>query len=152
MLDGIGPEDHWLGVWGADPLPEEGEAASIVDGALRGEKVFCSGAGGSHRALVIARNGDKRELVYVDLEHDVKIDRSWYRARGMRASESHRVEFHGARILATLQPLNREPWLSGDAIRTAAASAESSMPRHTRPTTTSPPSPRPTTSERWRPA
>ena len=42
----------------------------------------------------------------------------------MRASESHRVAFHGAPALAVLgEPgeLVREPWLSGDAIRTAAA-------------------------------
>jgi hypothetical protein len=62
-LDGIDPEDHWVGVWGADPLPDDGEAARIVNTELHGEKVFCSGAGGLHRALVIARNADKRELV-----------------------------------------------------------------------------------------
>ena len=42
----------------------------------------------------------------------------------MRASESHRVRFHGAPVLAVLgEPgeLGREPWFSRDAIRTAAA-------------------------------
>ncbi|MDA0168370.1 hypothetical protein OJ998_04660 [Solirubrobacter taibaiensis] len=116
-LDGIDPEDHWLGVWGADPAPNEGEPAHIVDNELHGTKVFCSGAGGLTRALVIA----KGTLVYVDLSHNVEIDKSWYRGGGMRASESHRVNFEGARIVATLSPLTQEPYLSGDAIRTAAA-------------------------------
>ena len=42
----------------------------------------------------------------------------------MRASESHRVRFRGAPVLAVLgEPgeLGREPWFSRDAIRTAAA-------------------------------
>jgi hypothetical protein len=119
-LDGIDPKDHWLGVWGADPAPGEGEPAAVVDGALHGVKVFCSGAGGLDRALVIARDGDRRSLVYVDLQ-DAEVDRSWYRAGGMRASESHRVVFCGAEVLATLGDLMREPWFSRDAIRTAAA-------------------------------
>ena len=115
-LDGIDPEDHLLGVWGADPAPHEGEPARIEGDRLHGAKVFCSGAGGLDRALVIARG----TLVYVDFADDVEIDTTWYRAHGMRASESHRVVFHGARIVAKLSPLTREPWFSGDAIRTAA--------------------------------
>lgn len=117
QLDGIDPEDHWLGVWGADPAPGEGDPAQIDKDRLTGTKVFCSGAGGLTRALVIA----KGTLVYVDLQEDVEVDTTWYRAGGMRASESHRVHFHGAPILATLTPLTTEPYLSGDAIRTAAA-------------------------------
>ena len=116
-LDGIDPEDHWLGVWGADPAADEGEPARIEHDALYGTKVFCSGAGGLTRALVIARG----TLVYVDLSEGVTVDKSWYRGGGMRASESHRVHFDGARVLATLTPLTTEPYLSGDAIRTAAA-------------------------------
>jgi hypothetical protein len=116
-IDGIDPEDHVLGVWGADPAPDEGEPAEIRDDGLHGTKVFCSGAGGLTKALVIARG----TLVLVDLEHGVEVDTSWYRAMGMRASESHRVHFHGARIDATLTPLTTEPYFSGDAIRTAAA-------------------------------
>jgi hypothetical protein len=117
--DGIDPQDHWLGVWGANPAPGEGEGepASIENGAIRGTKVFCSGAGGLDRALVTASG----RLVYVDLASNVEIDRTWYRAGGMRASESHRVTFHGATVLATLGDLVREPYFSRDAIRTAAA-------------------------------
>jgi hypothetical protein len=119
-LDGLDPADHLLGVWGADPLPDEGTAAYVEDGRLHGEKVFCSGAGGLDRALVIARG----ELVLVALEDDtVEIDTTWYRSHGMRASESHRVVFHGAPVLAVLGgpgELGREPWFGRDAIRTTA--------------------------------
>jgi hypothetical protein len=116
-LDDIDPGNHWLGVWGADPAPSEGEPAHISNNELHGTKVFCSGAGGLTRALVIA----KGTLVYVDLSSNVEVDKRWYRGGGMRASESHRVTFKGARIVATLSPLTTEPYLSGDAIRTAAA-------------------------------
>jgi hypothetical protein len=115
-LEDIDPEEHLLGVWGADPTPDEGEAARIEGEALHGSKVFCSGAGGLDRALVMV----KGTLVYVDLHDDVTVDKSWYRAGGMRASESHRVHFHGTRILATLQPLTTQPYFARDAIRTAA--------------------------------
>ena len=115
-LEGIDPEEHLLGVWGADPAPHEGEAARIENDRLHGSKVFCSGAGGLDRALVIA----KGTLVYVDLHDNVTVDKRWYRAGGMRASESHLVHFHGAPIVATLQPLTTQPFFARDAIRTAA--------------------------------
>ena len=90
-LDGIDPADDLLGVWGADPAPGEGEPAHIAGDELHGTKVFCSGAGGLTKALVLT----KGTLVLVDLESNVEIDRTWWRAMGMRASESHRVHFHG---------------------------------------------------------
>jgi len=118
-----------LGVWGADPAAGEGEPARLVETdaglGLTGEKVFCSGAGGLQRALVLARREEPGppSLVYVDLA-DVEVDRTWYRAGGMRASESHRVRFRDTPVLAVLGApgeLGREPWFSRDAIRTAAA-------------------------------
>jgi alkylation response protein AidB-like acyl-CoA dehydrogenase len=121
--------DLLIGVWGADPAPGEGPPARIertTDGecVLQGVKTFCSGAGGVQRALVIARDErEARRLVYVDSSRAVRIDRSWYRASGLRASESHRVEFHDTPIVAILggeDELMREPWFSRDAIRTAA--------------------------------
>lgn len=92
---------------------------------LVGVKLFCSGAGGVDRALVLARAETPGPplLAYVDLSREVEIDRGWYRGAGMRASESHRVIFHGAPVLAVLgEPgeLSREPWFGRDAIRTAA--------------------------------
>ena len=75
---------------------------------------------------MLARSDDPGppSLAYVDLSAGTEIDRSWYRAGGMRASESHRVRFDRAPVLAVLgEPgeLGREPWFSRDAIRTAAA-------------------------------
>jgi alkylation response protein AidB-like acyl-CoA dehydrogenase len=130
-LDGVRRGELLLGVWGADPGPGEGEAAAIVHGGgageaavLSGVKTFCSGAGGVERALVVARDGDgSRRLVYVDVTESISIDRGWYRASGLRASESHRVEFHEAPVLATLGEVNetvREPWFARDAVRTSA--------------------------------
>jgi len=117
-LDGIDPGDDLLGVWGADPAPNEDEPAYIENDRLHGTKTFCSGAGGLTKALVIA----KGTLVLVDLDDDhIEIDRTWYRAMGMRASESHKVHFHGAPIEATLTPLTTQPYLAFDAVRTAAA-------------------------------
>lgn len=119
-----------LGVWGADPRPEEGEPARVVGTAgglaLEGVKVLCSGAGGLDRALVLARGDEPGAplLAYVDLSSGVHVDRGWYSGAGMRASESHRVAFDGAAVLAVLGTpgeLGREPWFGRDAIRTAAS-------------------------------
>jgi alkylation response protein AidB-like acyl-CoA dehydrogenase len=117
-----------LGVWGADPIPGEGEPARLADGpegpTLSGVKTFCSGSTGLDRALVLVR-GDAPGpplLAYVDLSSGVKIDTSWFKGAGMRASESHRVVFDCAPVLAVLgEPgeLLREPYFSRDAVRTA---------------------------------
>lgn len=117
-----------IGVWGADPTRGEGPPARIEqdEGALvlRGVKTFCSGAGGVQRALVVARDDHgARRAAYVDVTDSVRIDRSWYRASGLRSSESHRVEFCDTPVLAILggeDELMREPWFSRDAVRTAA--------------------------------
>jgi alkylation response protein AidB-like acyl-CoA dehydrogenase len=118
-----------LGVWGADPAPGEGPAARVERDAagnlvLQGVKTFCSGAGGVQRALVIVRDGPGvRRLAYVDVTDRVRIDRGWYRASGLRSSESHRVEFAATTVLALLggeDELMREPWFSRDAVRTAS--------------------------------
>ncbi len=129
-LDGIGDGELLLGVWGADPGAGEGEPARIARGAhggdlvLSGVKTFCSGAGGVQRALVVARDEDgARRLVYVDVTSAISIDREWYRASGLRASESHRVEFQETPVLAILGEPNetvREPWFARDAVRTSA--------------------------------
>jgi alkylation response protein AidB-like acyl-CoA dehydrogenase len=128
-LEGVRAGELLLGVWGADPAPGEGPPARIERDAegelvLRGVKTFCSGAGGIQRALVVARDETgARRLAYVDVTRSVRIDREWYRASGLRSSESHRVEFQDAPVLAVLgeqDELMREPWFARDAIRTAA--------------------------------
>jgi alkylation response protein AidB-like acyl-CoA dehydrogenase len=120
-----------LGVWGADPIPGEGIPARLVKTkggySLEGVKTFCSGATGIDRALVAVRAPMEAPpslplLAYVDLSEGVKIDDGWFKASGMRSSESHRVVFDGAPVLAVLgEPgeLVREPYFGRDAIRTA---------------------------------
>ncbi|UJA21186.1 hypothetical protein HJD18_13820 [Thermoleophilia bacterium SCSIO 60948] len=118
-----------VGVWGGDPPPGTREPAWIDrSGAvpvLRGAKDFCSGAGGVELALVLAR-GDAPGPPSIALVEatDAEIDRGVFAAHGMRASESHRVVFDGAPLLAVLgEPgeIARDPWFSGDAMRTAAS-------------------------------
>jgi alkylation response protein AidB-like acyl-CoA dehydrogenase len=119
------------GVWGGDPAPGEGPPATIVTAAsgevLRGVKTFCSGAGGLHRALILARDpsGAPPAAVWIDLTDDrVEIDESWYRSHGLRASVSHRVVFHDVPVLARFgEPgaLAAQPWFARDALRTAAS-------------------------------
>ena len=120
-----------LGVWGADPIPGEGIPARLVKTngrySLEGVKTFCSGATGLDRALVAVRApagepAGSPLLAYVDLSEGVEIDDGWFKASGMRASESHRVVFEGAAVLAVLGDpgeLVREPYFGRDAIRTA---------------------------------
>jgi alkylation response protein AidB-like acyl-CoA dehydrogenase len=119
------------GVWGGNPIPGEGPPAEIVQTpageVLRGVKTFCSGAGGLHRALVLAADGDgPPSAVWIDLtdEAHVEVDTGWYRSYGLRASVSHRVVFHDAPVIARFGPpgaLTAHPWFSRDALRTAAS-------------------------------
>jgi hypothetical protein len=127
-LAAVAAGDLRLGVWGADPIPGEGDPARLVryrsGPKLTGVKTFCSGSTGLDRALVLV-GGDAPGpplLAYVDLSSGVEIDTGWFQGAGMRASESHRVVFDGASVLAVLgKPgeLVREPFFSRDAIRTA---------------------------------
>ena len=113
-----------IGVWGADPAPGEGPPARLAEGRVEGVKVFCSGAGGVDRALVTVEGGAGAPLAaYVNVTERAEIDRAWFRGGGLRASESHRVVFRGAPVVAILgEPgeLGRDPAFSLDAMRTAA--------------------------------
>jgi hypothetical protein len=129
-LAAVAAGERLLGVWGADPGPGEGEPARLEKtGAgifLRGAKTFCSGAGGVDAVLVMvgSDDGEAPSLVLLDCGAEVEVDRGWYRAAGLRASESHRVVFHDAPVTAVLGgpgELARDPWFSRDAMRTAAS-------------------------------
>jgi alkylation response protein AidB-like acyl-CoA dehydrogenase len=131
-LEAVAAGELLLGIWGADPIPGEGEPARLVETrsgpVLEGVKTFCSGSTGLDRALVAVRNASGAPepplLAYVDLEEGVEVDRAWFRGSGLRSSESHRIVFRGTRILAVLgEPgeLVREPYFSRDAIRTAVS-------------------------------
>jgi hypothetical protein len=128
-LAAVSAGERLLGVWGADPSPGEGDPARLVETdaglVLRGLKTFCSGAGGVDAAMVMVGNDDGKPpaLVLLDCGAEVEVDRSWYRAAGLRASESHRVFFDDAPVTAVLGDpgeLARDPWFSRDAMRTAA--------------------------------
>jgi alkylation response protein AidB-like acyl-CoA dehydrogenase len=95
---------------------------------LRGVKTFCSGAGGLHRALVLARSpeGGPPLSVWIDLTDGrrVEVDETWYRSRGLVGSVSHRVVFHDAPVIARLGSagaISAQPWFARDALRTAAS-------------------------------
>src|SRR6201999_901619 len=129
-LAAVAAGDRLLGVWGADPGPGEGDPARLHETSaglvLRGAKTFCSGAGGVDAAMVVvgSDDGSPPALVLLDCGEALEIDRDWYRAAGLRASESHRVVFHDAPVTAVLgEPgeLARDPWFSRDAMRTAAS-------------------------------
>jgi alkylation response protein AidB-like acyl-CoA dehydrogenase len=131
-LAAVAAGERLVGVWGGDPVPGEGPPAAVVatdqGEVLRGVKTFCSGAGGVHRALVLARGADAGPpvAVWIDVadRRRVEIDESWYRAHGLVASVSHRVVFHDAPVLARLgQPgaIAAQPWFGRDALRTAAS-------------------------------
>ena len=71
-----------------------------------------------------ATTASRRRWSWSSAASEVEVDRSWYRAAGLRASESHRVVFHDAPVTAVLgEPgeLARDPWFSRDAMRTAAS-------------------------------
>lgn len=129
-LSAVARGELLLGLWGADPVDGEGPPARLVEtgGGLtvEGVKTFCSGSTGLQRALVAVRDAEGSGpplLVYVDLE-DAEVDRGWFRGSGMRASESHRVVFHGSPVLAVLGgpgELVREPYFSRDAVRTSVS-------------------------------
>src|SRR5918997_1709528 len=83
-LASVGAGELRLGVWGADPIPGEGNPARLVDGGdgatITGVKTFCSGSTGLDRALVLVR-GDAPGpplLAYVDLSSGVEIDPGWF--------------------------------------------------------------------------
>ncbi len=131
------------GVWGGDPVGDEGPAATVIsagDGeVLRGVKTFCSGAGGLQRALVLGRgpDGGPPISVWVDVSDRsrVEIDERWSRARGLVASVSHRVIFHDAPVIAPIGlpgAISAHPWFGRDALRTAATwagMADTAVPR-----------------------
>ncbi|MFW7266454.1 acyl-CoA dehydrogenase [Gluconacetobacter sp. Hr-1-5] len=91
-----------LGVWGADgPHPLRGFGAG---GRLRleGEKIFASGLGLVHFAVVTLRDGNDDDgpsrLALVDVSDGARQDLSAWKASGMRATASGRFDFTGQEI------------------------------------------------------
>lgn len=120
------------GVWGGGPRPGEGSEATVQPAGsgevVTGVKTFCSGAGGLHRALILARDPQAEAPVaaWIDLTDSdtVTVDEDWFRGAGMRASVSHRVVFDHAPVMARFGApgaLTEQPWFARDALRTAAS-------------------------------
>ncbi|MFT8776640.1 MAG: hypothetical protein ABF893_08290 [Gluconacetobacter liquefaciens] len=119
-----------LGVWGADgPRPLRGFGAG---GRLRleGEKIFASGLGLVHFAVVTLRDGNDDDgpsrLALVDVSDSARQDLSAWKASGMRATASGRFDFTGLEIDAghlVGQPGDymREPYFEGGIWRYCAA-------------------------------
>ena len=75
-LEAVAAGELLLGVWGADPIPGEGQPARLAETeagpVLEGVKTFCSGSPGLDRALVAVRDTDGAPgpplLAYVNLK------------------------------------------------------------------------------------
>lgn len=130
LRDAIAGGEVALGVWGAEPGPNDGPPA-VLDAAgstVTGAKTFCSGAGHVDFAIVLVRRRDGAPPtlpVVIDARDPecVQIDRGWFASPALAESHSHRVVFDRAPVVATLGEegtLTAEPWFSGDALRSTA--------------------------------
>lgn len=122
-----------FGVWNTE-VPSSGVHLEPLPGGryrLRGAKTFCSGAGHVARPFVSgALPGGGWQLCVVpmdraDVQAHVEVDPSWWRAEGMRASASYRVDFTGAELdaddlVGAPGDYLREPHFNGGAVRFAA--------------------------------
>jgi alkylation response protein AidB-like acyl-CoA dehydrogenase len=102
---------------------ESAPSAPVADGG--GQRLTPSEISslGERRSDPVAPPPGGRRLAYVDTSEGVEIDRDWYRASGLRSSESHRVEFVDTPVLALLggeNELVRQPLFARDGVRTAA--------------------------------
>jgi alkylation response protein AidB-like acyl-CoA dehydrogenase len=86
-------DGHLFGVWNTEPEPG---GLVLAEGALRGAKSFASGAGHVTRPLVTARLADgRRQMLVVPLALGERADLADWRAQGMRATATGRVDFTG---------------------------------------------------------
>ncbi len=117
-----------FGIWNT----EAGDGVTLEPSGGRtyrmaGAKTFASGAGIVARAIVPGRRPDggwQMTLVPID-RVETLADPSWWRPIGMRGSASFKVDFTGVEIgrddlLGVPGDYQRQPWLSGGAIRFAA--------------------------------
>ncbi|MGH2903050.1 MAG: hypothetical protein ACRDK7_05620 [Solirubrobacteraceae bacterium] len=104
------------------PIADGGEKRPPASSEMSSLGERRSGLVGERRSDPAAPPGVRR-LVYVDTSEGVRIDRTWYRASGLRSSESHRVVFVDTPVLALLggeNELARQPFFARDGVRTAA--------------------------------
>lgn len=120
---------HLFGVWNTEIPSEAVRLGAMPGGRMRmeGAKVFCSGAGRVTRAVVPGDLPDgQRQMTLVPLDEvDAPADPAWWRAEGMRASQSGRVDFDGvvldaSAVLGMPGDYTRQPLFTGGAVRFAA--------------------------------
>jgi alkylation response protein AidB-like acyl-CoA dehydrogenase len=93
---------------------------------LQGSKTFCSGAGYVERPFVNGKLNGQWQICIVPMEQvRASPDASWWQPSGMKATASYRIDFSGVELearslLGKPEDYNRQPWLSGGAIRFAA--------------------------------
>ena len=107
---GIDPEEHLARRVGRRSAPERGRAGAHVesDGAPRREGVLLRRRRARPGARDCAASGQPRSSTSTS-HATSRSTASWYRAGGMRASESHRVVFHGAPVLAAARARRARP-------------------------------------------
>ncbi len=118
---------HLFGVWNTE-IPSDG-VRYTRDGdhmAIQGAKTFATGGAFVTRPLVPGALGDGWQMAVIPTDRvDVRDQPEWWRAEGMRASRSGRVDFGGAEIsaddlLGTPGDYLREPRFTGGSVRFAA--------------------------------
>ena len=120
------------GVWGGDPVGDEGPAATVIsagDGeVLRGVKTFCSGAGGLQRALVLGRDpeGGPPISVWIDVadrrpgrDRRTLVPRA--RPGGVGLASRRLPRRAGDCACRSAGAISAQPWFGRDALRTAAS-------------------------------
>lgn len=110
-----------FGVWNTDAPTDP---LRLENGCFCGQKNFASGVDGLSRAIVTVPTPEGRQMMLVPLDR-AKVNRSWWRPLGMRASGSHIIDLTGVPadhgdVIGGPDDYIREPWFSGGAIRFAA--------------------------------
>lgn len=124
---------HLFGVWNTQMddgihLHPDDEGGFVIEGS----KSFCSGSIQVTRPIISGvlhtasgmENGWQLAVVPLD-RHQVTEDKTFWKPLGMRNSVSHKIDFTGVRLrpdelLGGAEDYNRQPHLSGGAIRFAA--------------------------------
>lgn len=120
---------HLFGVWNTQ-MADGVQLHPDTDGSIRvtGSKSFCSGADHVTRPIITGvlqpRSGWQMAVVPLD-EQPVAVDPSFWDPAGMRNSVSYKIDFTGTLLttedlLGAPEDYNRQPYLSGGAIRFAA--------------------------------
>lgn len=107
-----------FGVWNTD-LPDD--PLRLEAGRLVGKKSFASGVDGLSHAIVTVADKEGRRMIVIPAR-GLRVDRSWWRPLGMRASGSHVADMTGLAVepdwlLGGPDDYIRQPWFSAGAIR-----------------------------------